>query len=375
MKFKFKNAGVLHNSPDKHGISAVLSSFMFSKIGAFSREEIYGKMLQLGLKHFSINAFEDDFEISFHVLKDKAMSALQFISPAFSDPKFSKNDLEYAKESFPKVLDIDSHPRELLFEKLMSSLYEDHNYGFSNTGTGKAISSITKDDILNFMKAKFSRNNLEVLFAGDISRSDVCNYLEILFTKLPETTSEKQWDKIEAKLSQEKIITINKPDMKDIVGVMTGVRIDELSDMEKAAACVIIEYLYNDKIGNFVQNLRSCNIAYSVSYTLLARSLSNVFYFYVFIEKNDLEKYRKFLDKCIDFYCNRLNLKNLTRTQNYFIEQTNNGFADLTDIDEKNKDRLLPFEKINQRILKQVMNKLFNKSLMRTIIIGDNLTH
>jgi predicted Zn-dependent peptidase len=372
IKCKFKNAGVLHNVSEKHGISAVIAELLCRKINGRSPQETKEKLLELGIKNLFIHALEDHFILSFYILKDKAQEALQFLSSIFSQPEFSKNDLEFIKEKYPMILDVDvSHPQELLFDRLMSMLYQNHNYGLNNTGTARAISSITEHDVRDFIKSNFSKDKLEVFFTGDLSSSEIETYIEILFSKLAEK-NQKDFQNITIEssgLSEERSAAIHKRNMQDVAGVMSGIRLDKLNDKEKAALHIIIETLFDEKTGDFCLGLQSLNVAYGVNSVILQRSSSSVFYFFVYIDKNDLTDYKKYLKDKILTYRNKLNIKDLRRTQNYLIAQARNGFADITDIDEKIERNSLPFSEVTEAIFISVAEKLFDESQMRTVCI------
>ncbi|MDR0632386.1 MAG: insulinase family protein [Holosporaceae bacterium] len=372
VKCKFKNAGVLHNSPEKHGISAVIAELLCRKINGLSPQETREKLLELGVINLFIRAFEDHFVLSFYVLKDKVSDALKFLSPIFSRPEFSKNDLEFIKEKYPIILDTDaSHPQELLFDKLMGILYQNHNYGLNNTGTARAISSITEHDVRDFIKSNFSKDKLEVFFTGDLSSSETETYIEILFSKLAGKNQEASSNATIASsgLSEEKSALIHKKNMENIAGVMSGIRLDKLNDREKAALYIIVETLFNEKTGDFCLGLRSHNMAYEVNCAILRRSYSSVFYFFVYIDKGDLINYKKYLKDKISAYQNKLNINDLKRTQNHLVAQTKDGFADITDIDEKIKFNSLPFSEVTEAIFAGVAKKLFDESQMRTVCI------
>ncbi|MDR2766076.1 MAG: insulinase family protein [Holosporaceae bacterium] len=372
VKCRFRDAGVLQNSADKRGISAVLGLLMFRKINGLSPEETKEKLLELGLKHFSLHTFEDDFEISFQCLEDKAPEAMRFLSAAFRRPEFTKNDLEFAKGAFPNLLEVDvSSPQELVLEKLMALLYPSHSYGLSNTGTDQAISSITFDDVDGFMKTHFSRDNLEVLFVGNVSRFDVRRYLDALLTELPAANSPQPAAEINQELSEEEASVINKQNMEDVVGIMTGVRIDHLTDAERAALHMLIDTLYDEKIGDFPSGLRSRNIANSVGHFFLRRSLSNVFCFFVFVEKKDLEKYLEYLEEKSNQYRGMTDFGKLEMAKDYFMAQFHTGFADLSDVEEHRRINALPFSRVNGRTLARVLLKLFDPSKTRRVIIGN----
>jgi predicted Zn-dependent peptidase len=376
VKCKFKNAGVLRNSSNKHGISAILGSLMFRKMQGLSPEETLEKIAELGVMRLTANPFGDDFVISFFVLKDGISRALDFLAPAFWGPTFSKNDLEFVKEKFPLILDIDSsHPRALLLEKLTSMLYANHSYGLNSTGTAQAIVKVTADDIDKFVQSKFVGNNLEIIFAGNVSALEVSKYLNIFSAKLSMSNIDAPpFEKIKASLSKEKISVMNNPKLHDLAGVMTGVRIDDLTDLECAALYVLLEIFYNHKTGIFTQELRSRNISHDLEYSFVKRSLSSTFYTYVFIQKSDLENYLKYLEEKTSFFSQELNPQDVEKAKNYLIKLSLNKSASLGDIEETNREHSLPFQEVSSEIIAEVAKKMWDKSKMRIAIIGNKIS-
>ncbi|MDR2724376.1 MAG: insulinase family protein [Holosporaceae bacterium] len=374
MKCKFKNAGVMHNDSSEHGISAIVGGLLCRKINGLSPEGTTEKLRSLGIGKLDVSAFGDDFTISFYVLKDKAEEALQFLAPVFSQIEFSKNDLEFIKERYPTVLELETaHPLKLLLEKLMSMLYQNHNYGRNSTGTAQAIASITEDNIREFLKLHFSKSKLEFLVVGDVSSFEVEGYLETLFSKLSkkiEETTEKKNELSSTTVSSEKDAIIHKKSMDNIVGVVSGIRIDDLSEKEIAAAYIIIETLFDNKVGDFVQGLREKNIAYSVGFNFLRRKFSNIFYFYVYVNKEDLVNFQEYLtQKMAQYEQEFFRGKDVHCVQNYMVAQSKNGFSNMMDLDEKIKRRSLPFSEVTQTVLMDTAKKLFNKLQLRTVYI------
>ncbi|MDR0753108.1 MAG: insulinase family protein [Holosporaceae bacterium] len=376
MKCRFRNAGVLHNSYAKHGLSAIVGDLLCRKINELSPEETIDKLEQLGIEKLSIFAVEDDFIISFYVLKDKADAALRFLSPIFSQPEFSTNDLEFIKGKYPSLLELETAPPQgLLWDKLLSMLYQNHNYGRNNTGTAQAVASVTAEDVREFVKFHFSKNALEFFVTGDATCAEIADYADILFGKLTKRHSEKSPDKISdlssSKVSEEKDAIISKKNMGNVVGVIVGVRVDNLSEKERAAAHIIIETLFDGKTGDFPLGLRAKNIAYDVNYHFLQRNFSNVFYFLVYIDKNDLENYKKYVENKTSSYQNELNIIDFKRTQNLLAMQSEIGFADMAEIDKRIEYNSLPFAKVTQSVLTDTARKLFNKSRQRIVYIGS----
>jgi predicted Zn-dependent peptidase len=375
VKCKFKNSGVLHNIREKHGISIIIGDIIFRKIGKLSSEETERKIAELGIGDLNVDASGDDFIVSFLVLKNKIEDALKFLSPIFTEPEFSKNDLEFVKSKHPQISDPEtSFPTELLSDELMEMLYVSHNYGLNNTGTAQAIGSITENDVRDFIKLNFTKDKLEVFFAGDISHSETESYAEIIFAKLPKNGEGKKSDEdlFSCQLREEKVSIIYKENMGNIIGVATGIRLDNLSNKEKAAARIILKYLFDKKFGDFLSGLRSREITYSIIPVLTERYYSSVFCFSVFIDKGDLERYKKYAAEKFSEYRYKLNLKDLEFLQDCIAAGVQNGFTNLIDIDKQIEENLLPFSEITLKDFMDTAEKIFNESHKRTVFIGTS---
>ncbi|GHU13067.1 hypothetical protein FACS189449_07910 [Alphaproteobacteria bacterium] len=375
IKCKFKNAGVLHNPLDKHGISAVAAHMLFRRMNGLSEEETAEKFSDLGIYDFSASAEGDDFEISFSIIEAKANDALKFIASAFSNTDFSSSYLEHVKKIYPDVLDVDtSNPLQLLHDKMFSMLYQNSAYGLSDSGSSQAVSSITTGDIVDFVKNMLRQDNLEVVFVGKVSRFDINDYLKILFAGISSEEREPELMELSEDISDEKIAVITRPNMKDVVCVMTGVRLDNLTDLERAAVMIILTALFDKKVGDFPRGLRKKGITYDVSGYSVHRTLSDVFYIVTCLNQDDLQNYKKYLDEKLADYLRKINPQELERIKNCFIKISHNGFESLRDLDEKIKDAALPFDEVTPEICANVSKKLFDPSHIRTVIIGSSCT-
>jgi hypothetical protein len=167
---------------------------------------------------------------------------------------------------------------------------------------------------------------------------------------------------------------IYKKDMEDIVGIATGIRLDKLSNKEKAAAYIILKSLFDKKIGDFIAGLRAQNIAYSIDLHFIQRRYSDVFCFFIYVDKNDLERYEKYAHKKFSIYKQQLNLKNLNFFQDSIVMNLQNGFTSLEDIDVQIKNGSRPFSEITSKDLREISQKIFDLSLIRTVYIKSPIS-
>ena len=181
-------------------------------------------------------------------------------------------------------------PGQLMMQKVFEMLYGDCNYGMNPTGTSQAISGVSKVDIQAFIKRKLTCKNLKIFFVGDVSKSDIKTYSKILLVNVPDgdvNTPAKigQWS------SNEPSATITKENMKDVIGIAHGIRIDQLSDVEKAALRIIITAIFEGNNSDFSEGLVKSDIACKTHVKLVDRSLSTAVLLCSYIDKKDFDNF------------------------------------------------------------------------------------
>jgi hypothetical protein len=75
----------------------------------------------------------------------------------------------------------------------------------------------------------------------------------------------------------------------------------------------------------------------------------------------------KYFDAKISEYNSGKIFEKLKSIQEYLIKIANNGFYNLSDIDEQMKNAYLPFDKVTEEDLSKVMKIVFNKSGIKTV--------
>ena len=367
VKCIFESAGVLHDKIEKHGISNVVASILLRRINNMSIEETAERFIELGIRDLSINSSKDDFEISFFIPKEKAREAFKFINNAFVHPTFSDGDLESIKERIPTVLDPETaSPYQLIKQKMLEMLYVDCNYGLNTAGSSQAIASITAEDVQKFIKEKLTRKNLKILFAGDMNNLDARQYLQTLLNDISDGEANEVMF-VPSKTSSQKSAHIIKKNMRDIVGIVHGIRLDQLSDIEKAALIIISNAIFDDKNSDFDKGLNEARIACKFHTQYLERSFSDAFLLFAYVNKKDSDNYMKYFDAKISEYNSGRIFEKLKSIQEYLIKIANNGFYNLSDIDEQMKNAYLPFDKVTEEDLSKVMKMVFNKTVIKTV--------
>lgn len=368
VKLLFKNAGVLHDDTDAHGISNLTSMLLFKKIGGLSAEETVEKIIDLGIRELEVDSKGDDFRISFFAKRDRIIEAFSFFNRAFVAPSFSDGDLETAKESIPSAMDPEiTPPGQLMAQKTFEMLYGNCNYGLNLAGTSHAIAGVSKIDVRKFIERKLTRKNANIFFVGDVSKSDIKTYIKILFANIPDGNTNIP-AKVNSGSSDKPFSTIAKENMKDIVGIAHGVRIDRLSDIEKAALHIVITAIFEGKNSDFAEGLVKSDIACKAYVKYVNRSLSNAVILCSYVDKKDFDSYMKYFNSKIAEYNTTIDYEKLEKVREYFIKIANNGFYNVYDIDEQMKYACLPFDKVAREHFTVIVKKLFDKNNIKTVV-------
>lgn len=358
----FKNAGVLQNSDSQHGISALVSKLLFRKINGLTVAETSEKLQQLGITNLSVKGLSDDFIISFSVVENHFEEAVEFLISGFGE-NFSENDLSYVKEFFPVEINPEnSQPDEILIDKLYQNLYPNHVYGKNITGSSDSITKVTLEDINNFIKDNFALDNLKIYYAGKYSIEKLSVLVDNISKFLLQKSNQKKipdLDKVEVNCAEEKIPNGN---IRDICGVSTGIRLDNLSKQEKAALYIVSDALFNDINGEFLNT----DIPMKVSYTVDDRKMSTVLVMTTFVQKKDLERYLK-IQKDFLSCLNLSQLKNLELSKTDFIE--NKKIFSLRSMRNSLIFFDLPFEDCNNETYEKILEKIRQPKIRSTISI------
>lgn len=365
---KFKNAGVFHNNMEKHGISPLVSKLLFRKIGNLSEAATEENLKSLGILHIRTNGMGDDFVISFRIIESHLDKAIKFLSDIFI-PNFSENDLAWAKEYFPiQINPENSSPSEILYEKLYKNLYPKHLYGENTTGSSRAITGITLGDIKDFFKNNFTKDNLKIYCAGKCTASQIKKLLKELLKNLPETGEKVKVIPLNNIKTLQEVEKIQNTNIKDVVGITLGIRLDNLSLLEKAAMFVLADALFDEDEGEFLKEIK--DIPVNFAYSINARKLSTILIVTAFVNAKDADSYLDHLIKLIDRHDLSKN-KNLEISQQYFFALQKRGIGSLSSISQSLEFLKLPFFKCNQDIYKKLNARISDKSNRNIVLIGS----
>ena len=197
------------DEPLKSGVSSLTSILLNKGTKGLSAMDIADEFDSMGTSFLSTSGKDATF-INLWTLKENFKKSMNLLKKIILEPVFPVEELEREKEkalsSLYQKLDSPADLSSYVFEK---NIYENHPYG--NLPTPESISNIQRDDIISFYNNFYNRENLFIVFAGNINIKDVkegltdfdnLNNIKIDNPHIPEVRE----------LKKDRVILFNKPD-------------------------------------------------------------------------------------------------------------------------------------------------------------------
>ena len=186
VNFLFKNAGYAGNEENKDGLAQMAASLLDD-----GTEKLDRVAYQEELEKYAINinfaAGRDDMSGALLTTKAQSRRAFGLLKSLLKSPRFAEDDILQVQNEFLLSLKMqEEQPQSVLSLQANKELYGRHPYAKNPMGEAKDIAKISRADLVEYVKDHFTRSNLVVSVAGDISAEEAGEMLDNVFGDLPE---------------------------------------------------------------------------------------------------------------------------------------------------------------------------------------------
>ena len=130
---------------------------------------------------------QDSFSGSVFTLKSNLDEVFTLIGSALAEPRFDEEPLARMKSAALAGLRAkEAQPGTLAGKAFRETVYGDHPYARPSDGTVETVTSLTREDVEDYRRRNFARDNLTVGVVGAISADDLKPQLDRLFGALSE---------------------------------------------------------------------------------------------------------------------------------------------------------------------------------------------
>ncbi len=277
----FIRAGSCYESPEKAGLANLLGALLTKGCDGLSSLEIAECVESVGAS-LSADTATDYFVVSLKTVTADFSQMLELVTKIMRSPTFPEAEVELEKRiALQDVRLQKEQPFSVAFEQLRQIMYENHPYALSGLGDETTISSLTREDLLEYYQTYFRPDNIVISIAGRISPKSARQQVEKLFGdwQNPTDSSLPAMKVLFPQTKPQKVLT---PQATQQSVIMLGYLSASVHSADYTALKLLSTYLGNGLSSRlFVELREKLGLAYDVSAFYPTRQFSSSFVVYM----------------------------------------------------------------------------------------------
>ena len=174
---------------DKTGLAYLVSGLLDEGAGDLDSRS-FQALLEKNSISLSFNARMDSFSGTLTTLTETKEEAFKLLGLALTVPRFDQEPLTRVKNQILAGLRASKeNPKNMAGRLWWQLAFPNHAYGRSKKGSVNSINAITQQDMKQFVKRTFTKDNITISIVGDITPEEVGDALDKIFVDLPESFS------------------------------------------------------------------------------------------------------------------------------------------------------------------------------------------
>ena len=174
---------------DKTGLAYLVSGLLDEGAGDLDSRS-FQALLEKNSISLSFNARMDSFSGTLTTLTETKEEAFKLLGLALTVPRFDQEPLTRVKNQILAGLRASKeNPKNMAGRLWWQLAFPNHAYGRSKKGSVNSINAITQQDMKQFVKRTFTKDNITISIVGDITPDEVGDALDKIFVDLPESFS------------------------------------------------------------------------------------------------------------------------------------------------------------------------------------------
>ncbi len=177
--------GSSNENAKNNGISHIIEHMLFKGTENRSAKQIADEMAKIG---GDINAYTSKECTSFYAvtLDEHLPIAIDILGDMFNNSLFEEKSFQKEKGVIIEEIDMyDDSPEDLVHEMLQMKVWDKHPLGYQISGSKGTVKSITRDEVVEFMKKHYVTQNMVISVAGNYKEEEIMERLEENFGKIP----------------------------------------------------------------------------------------------------------------------------------------------------------------------------------------------
>ncbi|MFC4625909.1 M16 family metallopeptidase [Daeguia caeni] len=185
LRFSFKG-GTSQDPAGKEGLANLMTGLFDEGAGDLDSDTFHERIDDLGGEMF-FSASPDSINGGVRMLAENRDAVTSLIALAVNKPRFDQEPIDRIRQQVIAGIEAsENDPSTIASRKFSSVLFGDHPYAREGEGTIKSLQTITRDDLVDFHRKNFARDNLTIGAVGAINAEELGAMLDKIFGDLPE---------------------------------------------------------------------------------------------------------------------------------------------------------------------------------------------
>lgn len=211
------------NSQDpsgKEGLANFITAMMDEGAGDIKSEDYQERMEDIAMR-MSYDDSKDSLYGSFETLSANRDKAVELLKLSVQKPRFDTDAVERIRQQLlANLIYADKDPEKVAMREWYAQAFAGHPYARSSNGTAESVSKITRDDLVDFHKRTFARDDVKIVAVGDITAAELGKLIDDVFGGLPAKADFLPVSKTEpVKGGSQKIVEMGVPQSVAVFGL------------------------------------------------------------------------------------------------------------------------------------------------------------
>ena len=179
------HGGSTQDGAEKSGTANLAADLLDEGAGDLDGETFH-KRLENHAIELSFQVGRDEFHGSLRSLNEHRDEAFDLLRLALTAPRFEAEAVERVRGQEISGLQRDTtNPNNIASRRWWSTAFPGHPYGRETKGTLESLPTVTADDLRDYVRRVFARNELTISIVGDVDAKAAGELIDSAFAKLP----------------------------------------------------------------------------------------------------------------------------------------------------------------------------------------------
>jgi zinc protease len=177
--------GTSQDAADKSGAANLAADTLDEGAGDLDSKAFHERMENHAIE-LAFQVGRDEFHGSLRALTEHREEAFDLLALALNKPNFTADAVERVRRQELSGLRRETtNPNNISSREWWQTAFPGHPYGRETKGTLETVPKITADDLRDYVRRVFARNDLTITIVGDVDAKTAGELIDRAFAKLP----------------------------------------------------------------------------------------------------------------------------------------------------------------------------------------------